>query len=104
MKTKPVAHDLRTGITQWFQQEADGGATIVAEQDCTALQETNRALYADTGERAPWGNTGFVRVASVPLVLWEELRRTGILDDRAAFMKWLNDPDNRHFRTRPGRL
>jgi hypothetical protein len=44
------------------------------------------------------------RVATLPLVLWMKLKQDGILDDPRALRRWLNDPDNRAFRTRPGRL
>jgi hypothetical protein len=33
-----------------------------------------------------------------------ELKQQGIIDDPKALRRWLNDPDNRYFRTRPGRV
>jgi len=43
-------------------------------------------------------------VASIPLNLYYDLKRQGIVDDPARFKKWLNDSDNRFFRTRGGRV
>jgi len=42
------------------------------------------------------------RVASIPLNVYYDLKRRGIADDPKAMKKWLNDPDNRVFRTREG--
>jgi hypothetical protein len=36
--------------------------------------------------------------------VYYDLKRRGIIDDPAAFRAWMNDPDNRVFRTRPGRV
>lgn len=45
-----------------------------------------------------------VHVASLPLVIYNDLKRRGILDDPKAFSRWLNDPDNSVFRTGGGRV
>ena len=39
------------------------------------------------------------KVASIPLVVWNDLQKKGITRDKAAFKRWLNDPDNKFFRT-----
>lgn len=103
MKAKILSRDPLTGVTQWFEAHPDGGFTLASRQDVTALCHDNRELYNSTGEHAPWPD-GFARVASIPLVLYEDLRRTGVLSDWPSLRRWLNDPDNRHFRTRPGKL
>jgi hypothetical protein len=36
--------------------------------------------------------------------LFYRLKKDGIIDDPSAMKRWLNDPDNRFFRTRPGRV
>ncbi len=43
-------------------------------------------------------------VASIPTVIWEDLIRKGIAHDTKRLKKWLNDPDNRAFRTRLGKV
>jgi hypothetical protein len=71
-------------------------------QDATDIVEVNKAFMADTDEHARYGDMG--RVAQIPTVVWFELVRKGIAQDEVALRKWLNDPDNRLFRTRPGRV
>jgi hypothetical protein len=43
-------------------------------------------------------------VATLPLSVYYQLKREGIADDPKRLAKWMNDPDNRAFRTRGGRL
>jgi hypothetical protein len=38
------------------------------------------------------------------VVIWEDLVRKGIANDTKKLKAWLNDPDNRAFRTRLGRV
>jgi hypothetical protein len=44
------------------------------------------------------------KVASIPLSVYYELKRQGIADDPKALRKWLNQSENRAFRTREGTL
>ena len=73
-------------------------STLRKEQDVTGIVEMNKADFNDAPAR--WGDGK--RVASIPMAIYWELKRTGVADDQAALRRWLNDPDNRHFRTRPG--
>lgn len=45
-------------------------------------------------------------VARIPNIVVEEYKRRGIdlIQDKDELQKWVNDPDNRMFRTRPGRV
>ena len=36
------------------------------------------------------------------MVVYYDLKNKGILDDPKAIKKWLNDPENKYFRTREG--
>jgi hypothetical protein len=38
------------------------------------------------------------------MALFYKLKNQGIIDDPAAMKRWLNNPDNKLFRTRPGRV
>lgn len=57
--------------------------------------------------RSDWKGD-FHHVAAIPLILLPELEKKGIMTaggrilDKAKLKAWLNDPDNRAFRTRPG--
>lgn len=104
MKSTLITMDPLTGAQTIFHEDfADNELVIENTQDAEPIIETNRALYNSVDERAPWKG-GMHRVASLPLTVMLDLQRRGILDDQKAFRKWLNDPENRHFRTRPGRV
>lgn len=98
---KLLDHDPLTGITQFFHyDELAGEMAIERVQPTDALIGLNRAEF-NNAERT-FGGESFVKVASIPLTLYMELRRKGVFRDPAALKRWLNDPDNRAFRTRPG--
>jgi len=50
------------------------------------------------------------KVASIPLIIVQQLAQKGIMSnagqilDRPRFKKWINDPDNRHFRIYQGNI
>ena len=49
------------------------------------------------------------KVASVPFAAIDKLNKQGIMKgyeilDQKRFFAWLNDPENRFFRTKPGHL
>jgi hypothetical protein len=44
------------------------------------------------------------KVASIPLSVLYDLKARGIADDPKKMKAWLNDPDNRAFRTRDARI
>lgn len=87
--------------------DGEGGLIIETSQNVTDVIEKNKAEYAATDPRARWGEWN--KVASIPLVCFQELNEKGIcrgfsVIDQKRMKAWLNDPDNRFFRTRPGRL
>jgi len=75
--------------------------TIASKQDVTGLVEQNKAEY--NAEHGRHGE-GFTKYASIPGNVYADLQWRGIADDERAFKAWLEDPDNRVFRTRPGRI
>ena len=96
-------YDPVTGISRYFHWDAvNRQFTIETVNDVEDRVEMNKAHYAGTDERARYGEGQ--RVASIPLPIYFDLKRQGILDDDKKFRAWLNDPANRHFRTRPGRV
>lgn len=107
MKLREVEYDPIFNITRkvWF--DGDGGIYFQSEQQVSDLVDENKGNYAAVDEHARWGGDGDNwgrRVASIPLVLWFELEKQGITKDEKALKKWLNDNENRFFRTRPGRV
>ena len=94
--------DPDAGMTEIFTYDPDtDGFTIETQQDVTALVEANKYLHnEETGNR--FGD--LTRVASIPLPIYMELKKTGVIDDQKKFRAWLNDPEHRFFRTRGGRV
>jgi len=98
-------YDPATGITQWSHyDEASGSMGLESEQDVTAIIESSKEVFNQTDERAAWKGD-MHRVASIPMVIYHKLAKvSNNFKDQAAIRKFLNDKDNRVFRTRPGRL
>jgi hypothetical protein len=95
--------DDALGITRIWHYDADKDeATIETRQDVSQIIEENKQEYAQIDERARWGE--WTRVASIPMSIYFQLKREGKLDDEAYMKRWLNDPDNKYFRTRSGEV
>ena len=86
-----------------FHSDGEGGFTIETQQDNTDLVELNKARYNNVDERTRFGEKAWV-VASIPNHVYMDLYRKGIAQDEKKFKRWLNDPENLYFRTRPGRV
>ena len=94
------SQDPVTGITKYWHVNDKGEYVVETQQDVSAIAEANKRQYNDTPDRYRDVN----KVASIPLSVYYELKRKGIADDPKALRKWLNDRDNRVFRTRAGTL
>ena len=106
-RTRPLDYDPVTKVKRMFHGAADGDSFIEeGTQNITERLAINKALQDDPV--SGWGEGR--RVASIPLVIWEHLIREGMVTaggqvlDEKKFKAWLNDPDNRAFRTRLGRV
>ena len=86
----------------------DNNVIIETRQDVTVIIEDNNNQRKYTDKRTRWGDDLFDnKIASIPLTVFDELNKRGIVRgfhviDQKAFKKFLNDPDNRVFRTREG--
>ena len=90
------------GLKRYWHYDADTDtATIETRQEVTDLVENNKA---DFNAAASGWKGEMHKVASIPMNVYFDLKEKGILDDPAALKRWLNDPDNRFFRTKPGRV
>lgn len=97
--------DPLTGLVQYFHFNPDDDSfAIETVQDVEGIIEVNKAVANDAPLR--WGE--FSHVASIPQVIMMRLAKDGIVSpggailDESRFRAWLNDRDNRAFRTRPG--
>lgn len=84
--------------------EEEGKLTVASFQDVEDIIEANKRLYNSTDERARYTAEVFNHTAQIPLNIWFELWRTGVAQDEMSLRKWLDNPDNKYFRTRPGKL
>lgn len=95
--------DQNTGIARFFHWDDDKDDFLIETvQDVEPTLEFNKAQFNEfTSSRDKWGD-GMTKVASIPLSVYMDLVKRGIAHDDAAMKRWLNDPDNALFRTRPG--
>lgn len=101
MSRIPFLDSPELGIRRYFHWDDSNNTFLIeTEQDVEPILATNRQEFNEAPDR--WGE--WTRVASIPLSIYYDLKKKGIADDDAAMKKWLSDPDNRFFRTRPGRL
>lgn len=95
--------DAVSGQFSTFEYDAGEDAYVIRHgQTLDKLIDANKADYNDDKKRMTDGLGQ--KVASIPLHIYFELRKQGIVQDRKAFKRWLNDPDNLYFRTAPGRI
>lgn len=103
VESRPFDYDPHTGIRTIFHYFDDDTFTLEKTQDAAPLLEQNLLLRNASPET--WEGDGHgVRVAQLPLHVWMELKTKGIIDDKKRFRAWLNDSDNRYFRTKLGRV
>jgi hypothetical protein len=84
-------------------EESDGRLLVNNVQDAEPIIEANK-LELNSGHDGYSASRNLRKVASLPLITWLDLKKRGILRDPKKFRAWLNDPDNRFFRTAPGRI
>jgi hypothetical protein len=88
--------------------DTNDNAVIRQQEDLTPYLEANKAEFnqaSSTWSDDPLGN----KIASIPNIVIDQLNKDGIMRgfaviDQRRFFNWLNDPDNRFFRTKPGKL
>ena len=104
MTTKLFDINLETGTKKLWHYDADKDeATIQTIIDATEVVEANKERFNSFDEKANWKGD-MHHVASIPMALYYQMKAEGKLHDQAYMKRWLNDPDNRAFRTRPGEV
>jgi hypothetical protein len=89
--------DAKTGSTSEFITE-DDKIIYHTKQDIQPVIEHCKNL----AENKP--GKDFRHVAEVPMVIYQKAMREGWVKDKAKWKKWLNDPDNKVFRTWQGKV
>jgi xylose isomerase len=96
------------GSVTTFHDQDDGGIVIAKEQNVSALIDANKEEYNTADSK--WNDNALEnRVARIPMAVFEDLQKQGItrgftVIDMPRFKAWLNNPDNRVFRTKAGRI
>lgn len=95
-----IHHEADTGITQYFHGDDQGNIAIQTVQNVNDIIENNKTQFNATEKHTRWGEGQ--KIASIPLSIFyapwfQEIRR-----DEKKLRAFLNDPNNRAFRTRQG--
>ena len=88
-----------------FEESADN-FTLTRFQDAEPIINNNKKEF-NSGVNNPTHSSLGRKVASIPLTVWENwMKETNgkIQIDPALLAKYLNDPDNKYFRTTPTRV
>jgi hypothetical protein len=92
--------EVTTRYTEITTDSETGLPLITYTQDIKPIIEANKRRSSNfTGTN----KDDFTHVASIPNVVVQRLMQTGIWYDEDAMNAWLDDPDNRFFRTDGGR-
>lgn len=101
---------LHNGITETEFKDDGDQLIITQKQDISAIIEANKAEYNQTDRKTKWSDGQLSnKVASIPLAVFQDLEKAGItrgftVIDMPRFKAWLNNPDNKVFRTRAGTI
>lgn len=96
------SHDPHLKRTVWARENGDGTTTYRTDYEVDPTVEINTAQrnMAENGWRGDYHH-----IASVPLNLfWDKIAEASRQGDDRFISKWLNDSDNRAWRTKSGRV
>lgn len=100
MDSRLFDEDPITGVRRLFHfDNVTEEVTIETQHDVEPILEFAKRNFND---RDNGWKGDLHHVASIPLPLYFDLKREGKVDDEQYMKRWLNDPDNRLFRTKPG--
>lgn len=97
-----IDHDFHMKRTVWARQLPDGRTEMRTDYAVDDTLEANKTMQkeASNGWKGDWH-----KVASIPLgVYYDKLHQAVEQDDMTHVSKFLNDIDNRTFRTKLGRV
>ena len=87
-----------------FEEEADGSFHITKWQDAGPIIDLNKRDYNNWSTKADHSQDGLRHAARIPLTIWANWMQAtngAIEHDQKLLYKYLNDPDNKFFRTNP---
>jgi hypothetical protein len=105
-KGRLISRDPVRRVSTWLEVEPDGSYLFTQVQDVRGLQSriTEEANDWNPSFRRPNTQKHETKVAEIPLVIVNRLMQQGIWGDDKKMRQWLNDPDNRSFRSGGGKV
>ena len=95
-------YDVRSGRQVWQQDNADGTTTFRTDYPVQPTVDINTA-HRNMAKK-DWAGD-YHQIASIPLnVFHEQLGQASTAGDDKFISRWLNDSDNRAWRTKEGRV
>jgi len=105
---KLVSSDASAGKKTWMEFDRYGEATVIQQQNIQHVLDANKRQQNEWQYGKLIGNTQrhHQKVADIPNQLYMQLREKfgHPADNPKDWAKWLNDPNNRFFRTGGGRI
>lgn len=94
--------DIKLGRYVWVRDNDDGSQTFRTDYHVQPTIDINQA-QRNLAENNWKGD--YHQIASIPLnVYYDQLAQASQQDDQQYISKWLNDSDNRAWRTKEGRV
>lgn len=108
---KRVLHDDLNPYQRTHIETNDLGEIAVTHvEDVGDLLDANKALATHNGKHIGRNKDEWRHLARIPMSVYMELMRQKVISDdghsvvdQKALRRWLNDPENRYFRTSEGK-
>ena len=108
MQTKQILDHNGHLLSELYIEESNPGDLEIHHKATQDIEPTLRLTKTlrDNAHLDNFANkdSGWKRVAEIPRVLYDELQRQGITQDKKKFRQWLNDYHNKPFRVWEGNL
>lgn len=92
-------YDALTGTIEKMHVTTDQKLVFEQTVDVQALGERNQEIKNEISRNNKTPDGLGVKVASLPMMVYLDLRKRGILDDKAALRRWLQGDEARPYRT-----
>lgn len=92
-------YDALTGTVEKMHVTSDQQLVFEQTVDVQGLGERNQAIKNDVSRTSKLPDGLGVKVASLPMMVYLDLRKRGILDDKVALRRWLQTDEARPYRT-----
>lgn len=97
-----INHDFQMKRTSWARQLPDGRTEVRTDYDIEDTIEANKAMFNEAS--STWAGD-WHKSASIPSgIYYDKLYEAVAQDDMAYVSRFLNDSDNRAYRTKGGKI